>query len=102
MAKDIENVNKKWDAKVLAMTKVYEKDKRFLETEKVRRIPFNQTSPPPNTVVNDTNENLESTSNKTCHNREQTLNVQTAYQKIDKIQKTGIANQRNIAKKDTT
>ena len=66
VTKDIENVNKKWDTKILGMTKAYEKDKRFLETEKERRISFYQTSPPPNTAVNDTNENLESTSNKTC------------------------------------
>ena len=53
--------------------------KRFLETGKVGCIPFNQTSPLPNTAVNDTNENVESTSSKTCHSREQTLKVQTAY-----------------------
>ena len=70
MTKDIENVNKKWDTKILGMTKACEKDKRFLETEKERRIPFHQTLPPPNTAVNDTNENFESTSNKTCHSRE--------------------------------
>ena len=70
MTKDIENVNKKWETKILGMTKAYEKDKRFLETEKVRRIPFNQTSPPPDTAFNDTNENVESTSNKTSHSRE--------------------------------
>ena len=87
VTKDIENVNKKWDTKILGMTKAYEKYKRFLETEKVRHIPFNQTSPPPDTAVNDTNENVESTSNKTCHSREQTLHVQTAHWKINKIQK---------------
>ena len=75
MTKDIKNVNKKWDTKILGMAKAYEKDKRFLETEKVRHIPFNQTSPPPDTTVNDTNENVESTSNKTCHSREQILNA---------------------------
>ena len=69
------------------MTKVYEKDKRFLETEKVRRIPFNQILPPPDTAVNDINENVESTSNKTSHSKVQALNVQTAYRKINKIQK---------------
>ena len=85
------------------MTKAYEKDKCFLETEKVRCIPFNQTSPTPNTAVNDSNKIFESTSNKTCHSREQTLNIQTSYRKTDKIQKkTRIGNQRNIAKKDTT
>ena len=31
--KDIENVNKKWDTKILGMAKAYEKYKRFLETE---------------------------------------------------------------------
>ena len=66
--------------------KSYEKEKRFLETEKVRRIPFNQTSPLPNTAVNDTNETLESISKKTYPSREEALNVQTSYQKLDKIQ----------------
>ena len=50
---------------------------------------FHQTSPPPNTAVNDTNEKLKSTSNKTCHIREQTRNVQATYRKTDKIQKNG-------------
>ena len=87
MTKDIENVDKKWDSKILGMTKVYDKDKRFLESEKEWRISFHQASQPLKTAVNDTNENLESTSNKTCPSREQTCNVQTGYQKIDKIQK---------------
>ena len=65
VTKDIKYVSKKWSTKILGTTKAYEKEKRFLETEKVRRIPFNQTSPPPNTAVNDTNETLESTSKKT-------------------------------------
>ena len=51
---------------------------------------FHPTSPPPNFALNHVNKNLESTSNETCHCREQTCNVQTAYQKIDKIQKTKI------------
>ena len=51
MTKDIENVNKKGDTKILGMTKAYEKDKRFLETENERCIPFHQTSPPANTAV---------------------------------------------------
>ena len=79
VTKDIENVNKKWDTKILGMTKAYEKDKSFLETEKRRHIPFNQTLPRPNTAVNDTNENVESTSNKTCYSREPRLNVQTVH-----------------------
>ena len=58
--------------------KAYKKDKRFRKTEKEQRIPFHQTSPMPKIAVNDTNENLESTSNKTCHSKEQTRNVQTA------------------------
>ena len=78
MTKDIENVNKKWDTKILGMMKAYEKDKRFRETEKEQRIPFHQTSPLPNIAVKDTNKNLESTLNKTCHSREQTRHVQTA------------------------
>ena len=89
MTKDIGNANKKWDTKILGMAKAYEKDKRFLETEKKRHTPFHQTSPPPNTAVNDTNEKLKSTSNKTCHIREQTRNVQATYRKTDKIQKNG-------------
>ena len=73
VTKDIENVNKKWDTKILGMTKTYEEDKRFLETKKKQYIPFQRTP-----------------------------NVQTAYLKTEKIQKTGIANQQNIARKDTT
>ena len=69
------------------MTKSYEKDKRFLENEKKQRISFLQYSPLSNTAVNNTNKNLESTSNNTCPSREQTLKVQTGYRKIDKIQK---------------
>ena len=52
------------------MTKAYEKEKPFLETQKERRIPFHRTPSPPTTAVNDTNKNLESTTNKTCHGRE--------------------------------
>ena len=70
------------------MTKAYEKEKPFLETQKERRIPFHRTPSPPTTAVNDTNKNLESTRNKTWHGREQTRNVQTAYRKTDKIQKS--------------
>ena len=81
---DVENVNEKSDTKILEMTKAYEEDKRFLETEKKRRIPFHKTSSVPTTAVNNTNKNLESTANKTCHSREQTRNVQTAYQKLTK------------------
>ena len=66
------------------MTKAYEKDKRFLETQQEQRIHFHETSPQPNTAVNNTNENLESTANKTCHSRKHTRNVQTAYRKIQK------------------
>ena len=87
------------------MTKAYEKDKRFLETEKERRIFFHQTSPPSNTAVKDTNKNLKSTSNKTCPNRAQTRNLVMSKQVIEKLikyKKSGIANQRNIARKDTT
>ena len=102
MAKDIENGNKKWDSKILGMTKAYEKDKSLLETEKEQRIYFHQTSQPRKTAVNDTNENLESSSNKTCPGREQTCNVQTGYQKLTKYKKTGIASQRSIAIKNTT
>ena len=93
--KDIENANKKWDTKILGMT-------TFLESEKERCILSHQISSLPNTVVNDTIQNLESTSKKTRHSREQTRNVQPAYRKIDKCKKTGIANQENIAGKDTT
>ena len=87
VTKDTENVNKEWGTKIVSMTKTYEKDKRFLETEKERRIRFHQNSPRPNTTANNINENLESTSNKTCHSREETRNVQTDYQKIDKYKK---------------
>ena len=59
------------------MMKAYEKDKHFRKTQE-QRIPFRQTSPLPNIAVNDANKNLESTSNKICHIREQTRNVQTA------------------------
>ena len=69
------------------MTKAYEKDKCFPETEKERRIPIYQISPPITTAVNDTNENLGSISKKTCHSREQIRNVQITYRKIEKVQK---------------
>ena len=85
MTKDIENVHKTWDAKILGMTKTYEKDKQFLEPEKEQHIPFLQTLSPSTTTVNDINKNLESTTTKTCHSREQFRNVQTTYQKTDKI-----------------
>ena len=32
MTKDIENVDKEWDAKILGMMKAYEKDKHFRKT----------------------------------------------------------------------
>ena len=70
------------------MVKAYEKDKRLLGTEKERSIHFQQTSPSPHIAVNDTNKNLESTSNETCHSREQTRNVETGYHKIGKVKKT--------------
>ena len=87
VTKDIENVNKKWETKILGMTKTYDKDKRFLETEKEWRIPFHKILSPRNTAVNDTNVNLESNSKKTSHSREQTHNARTAYRKIYKTQK---------------
>ena len=45
------------------MMKAYEKDKRFLGTEKEQSIHFQHTlpPPPPHIAVNDTNKNLEST-----------------------------------------
>ena len=55
------------------MTKTFEEDKRFLETKKKQYIRFQRTP-----------------------------NVQTAYLKTEKIQKTGIASQQNIARKNTT
>ena len=85
MTKDIENVNKTWDAKILGMTKTYEKDKQFLELEKEQHIPFLQNLSPSTATVNDINKNLESTTTKTCHSREQFRNVQTAYRSTDKI-----------------
>ena len=45
MTTDLENVNKKYDTKILDMTKAYEKDKRFLETEKEQCIDFHPISP---------------------------------------------------------
>ena len=87
MTRDVENVNKKWDTKILGITKAYEMDKRFLKTEKERCIPFYQTPSPPTIAVNDTNKNLESTTYKTSHSREQTRNDQTTYRKTDKTQK---------------
>ena len=69
------------------MTKAYEKDKRFVETEKERGIPFHQTPSPPTTAVNDNDKSLGSATNKNCHSEEKTRNVQTAYRKTVKIQK---------------
>ena len=65
--------------------KAYEKDKRFLETEKEQCIPFHQTSPMPNTSVKNTNENLESTSNKTCHSGEQACMSKQVIEKLAKL-----------------
>ena len=65
--------------------KAYEKDKRFLETEKEQCIPFHQTSPMPNTSVKNTNENLESTSNKTCHSGEQACMSKQVIEKLTKL-----------------
>ena len=65
--------------------KAYEKDKRFLKTEKEQCIPFHQTSPMPNTSVKNTNENLESTSNKTCHSGEQACMSKQVIEKLAKL-----------------
>ena len=65
--------------------KAYEKDKRFLETEKEQCIPFHQTSPMPNTSVKNTNENLESTSNKTCLSGEQACMSKQVIEKLTKL-----------------
>ena len=67
MTKDIEDLNTKWDTKVLGKTKAYEKDKRFLGTEKEWRKTFHQTPSPLTTTANDANKNLEST-NSQCLN----------------------------------
>ena len=79
MTKDTENVNKKWDTEILSMTKAYEKDV-FLKLRRSNTYAFIP-------AVNDTNKNLEGTSNKTCPSKEKARNVETGYQKIDKIQK---------------
>ena len=99
MTKDIENVDKNGIRKILGMTKAYEKDKCFLETEKEQHIPFHQTPSLPTTAVNDINKNQECITNMTCHSRQQTRNVQTAYRKTDKNKKTGIANQQKLCSK---
>ena len=65
--------------------KAYEKDKRFLETEKEQCIPFHRTSLLPNTSVKNTNENLESTSNKTCHSVEQACMSKQVIEKLTKL-----------------
>ena len=87
MTKDIENINKKWDAKILGMMKAYEKDKRFRKTEE-QRIPFRQTSPLPNIAVNDANENLkELQTTKVLQTRYVTLENKLVMSKqLDKIQ----------------
>ena len=65
--------------------KADEKDKRFLETEKEQCIPFHRTSLLPNTSVKNTNENLESTSNKTCHSVEQACMSKQVIEKLTKL-----------------
>ena len=72
-------LTKKGVRKILGMTKAYEKDKCFLETEKEQHLPFHQTPSLPTTAVNDINKNQECITNKTCHSRQQTRNIQTAY-----------------------
>ena len=59
MTKD-RKCSKNCDIKILGMTKACEIGKRYLETEKERRITFHQIPPPTTTAVNDANENLES------------------------------------------
>lgn len=67
--------DKRWDTKILTMTKAFEEHKRLLESEKEQLILLHQILSPSSTTVNDNNENLENTSKKTCHSREQTRNV---------------------------
>lgn len=85
----IEYVNKKWDNKILGMTKAYEKEKCFLK----QKLVFIQLHHHPTLHSTMSKKIWKVLQTKTCHSREQTCNVQTPYQKIDKIQKTKI-NQR--------
>ena len=56
------------------MTKAYEKDKRFQESEKKQRLTFHQITPLTTTTFKSTNKNLESISIRACYNKEKIRN----------------------------
>ena len=69
------------------MTKSYEKVKRFLESEKKKRLRIHQITPLATTTLKRTNKNLETISIRACYSIEKIRNVQINYQKIDNVQK---------------
>ena len=60
--------------RILGMTKAYEKDKRFQESEKKQRLTFHQITPLTTTTFKSTNKNLESISIRAFYNKEKIRN----------------------------
>ena len=56
--------------KILGMTKAYEQDKRFVESEKKQRLGFHQITPLKTTTVKTNNKNLVSISIRACYSKE--------------------------------
>lgn len=64
-----------------------EKKKWTRESEKERRLHFDQTSPAATTIFNHTIGSLDSISTRSYYNREQTRSTQTKYKKSSQILK---------------
>ena len=102
VTKDIEYVNKKWDAKILGMRKAYEKTNVFLKLKKsdaYLSIKLHHRRTLPSAIPTKIWKVLQ-----TIHAPVQNKLVMSkeVIEKLTKYKKTGIANQRNIARKDTT
>ena len=82
--------------KVLGMTKSYEKVKRFLESEKKKRLRIHQITPLATTTLKSTNKNLETISIRACYSIEKIRNVQINYQKIDNVQKNELSTKETL------
>ena len=100
VTKDIENVNKIWDTKILGMTKAYEKDKCFLKLRrsdaylliKLHHCQTLQSMIPPK------NWKVLQTRHATVENK--LVMSRQLIEKLTKYKKTRITNRQNIAKKD--
>ena len=91
VTKYIENENKKWDTKISGMTKAYEKEKRFLDTEKERRLRFRRISQP--TTISMKLWKVFQTRYAIVKNKLVISKYFEKFRKIDKI---------NVARKDAT